>query len=68
MTYGAAELFAQMKQADRDYTEDHGIGDLEDWDEMLECEVKHFNRMFGTDFDPKEMRIQYIEKFEVQGY
>lgn len=58
------ELFCQMADADRDYTEEHGIGDLSDWDNMLECEVLHFNRQHGTDFDRVEMRIQYIERQE----
>lgn len=58
------DLYGQMKQADIDHTEEHGINELSDWDEMLECEVKHYNNQNNTKLDPKEMRIQYIERQE----
>lgn len=61
-------LFAQLTQADREHTEEHGINDINDWDEMLECEVKHFNSQNGTDFDPKEYRIQYCERQEKRAW
>ncbi|MCS6162405.1 hypothetical protein [Shewanella baltica] len=57
-------LFAQMASADRDYTEEHGHSEITDWDNMLECEVRHFNHQYGTEFDPVEMRYQYIERQE----
>lgn len=59
-----AKLFEKLTQADIDYTQEHGIKELSDWDEMLECEVKHFNINNNSEFDPKEVRIQYIEKQE----
>lgn len=58
------KLFEKLTQADIEYTQEHGVKELSDWDEMLECEVKHFNINNNSDFDPKEMRIQYIEKQE----
>ena len=61
-------LFAQLKQADKVHTEEHGINDFNDWDEMLECEVKHFNSQNGTVFDPKEYRLQYIERQEKRAW
>lgn len=50
------QLFGQLTNADREHTEENGINDIHDWDEMLECEVKHFNIQNGTEFDPKEYR------------
>lgn len=58
------ELFGQMASADRDYTEERGHSEIRDWDNMLECEVQHFNHKHGTAFDPAEMRYQYIERQE----
>lgn len=58
------KLFDQLSKADINYTDENGITELSDWDEMLECEVKHFNINNDTQFEPKEMRIQYIEKQE----
>lgn len=58
------QLFGKLLEADREHTEVHGINDINDWDEMLECEVRHFNTNNGTNFDPKEYRIQYCERQE----
>jgi hypothetical protein len=62
------QLFGQLANADREHTEEHGINDFHDWDEMLECEVMHFNTQNGTNFDPKEYRLQYIERQEKRAY
>lgn len=62
------ELFEKLKMADIEHTQEKPGASLEDWDEILECEVKHFNQVNSTDFDPKEMRFQYIEKFKTAGY
>ncbi|MBT26676.1 MAG: hypothetical protein CML60_09820 [Rhodobacteraceae bacterium] len=57
------------RQADIAFTKQHGCsGNIHAWDMALENAVEAYNTANGTNFDPVEARLQYIDQEEILAY
>ncbi|MGD8116889.1 hypothetical protein [Vibrio sp. TRT 29B02] len=59
------QVIKAVKAADQQFTALHGCGaPYQEWDAALEEAVKDYNKMHDTNFDPIEVRHQYMEQQE----
>lgn len=60
-------LYERMLDADKSFMAEKGIGaPLTQYDARLKTEVKIFNKVHGTKYNPKESLHDYLELAEIR--